>query len=79
MRLQGAPDLAIARLATLQGGVASHEQLLALGVSPEAVQRRVRAGGLLPVHRGVYAVGHGSIVPRGGAGRRYSRSAPMRF
>jgi very-short-patch-repair endonuclease len=45
----------------------SHEQLLGLGVSPEAIQRRVRAGRLLPWYRGVYAVGH---VALGVEGRR---------
>jgi hypothetical protein len=39
-------------------GVIAHEQLLAAGLSPQAVERRVRAGRLHTIHRGVFAVGH---------------------
>jgi very-short-patch-repair endonuclease len=45
--------------------VASHDQLLALGFSAEAIKRRLRAGRLLAVHRGVYAVGHRSVIAEG--------------
>jgi predicted transcriptional regulator of viral defense system len=69
MRPQGAPDRAIARIAARQGGVASYAQLLRLGLSAQAIKRRVRAGRLLPLHRGVYAVGHVAI---GAAGRRWA-------
>ena len=49
------------------------------GLSPEAIKRRVRAGRLHAVHRGVYAVGHaGGRRRRGGGGRRCSRSARTR-
>lgn len=36
----------------------THAQLLALGLSPKAIQRRRRSGYLRALHRGVYAVGH---------------------
>jgi hypothetical protein len=69
MRPQTAPDGVLASLAARQGGVVSHEQLVGLGLSPEAIQRRVRAGWLHPVHRGVYAVGHPLL---GATGRRWA-------
>ena len=69
MRPQSAPDRAVARVAARQGGVVSHDQLLARGFSPEAIQRRVRAGRLFSLHRGVYAVGHVAI---GVVGRRWA-------
>ncbi len=50
-------DLRLADLASRQHGVVHRRQLLALGVRPAGVGRRVRAGRLHPVHRGVYAVG----------------------
>lgn len=53
-----APDAVIAALAARQHGVVSISQLLAAGLSHDAVRRRVRSGLLHPVHRGVYAVGH---------------------
>jgi Transcriptional regulator, AbiEi antitoxin/Protein of unknown function (DUF559) len=59
MRYQRAPDHAIARLANGQGGVVSHEQLRALGVSPYAIHRRVLAGRLHRLYPGVFTVGHG--------------------
>ncbi len=65
MRPQSAPDAAVAVVAARQGGFVSHEQLLALHLSPEAIQRRVRAGRLHPRHRGVYAVGHRALGPDG--------------
>jgi hypothetical protein len=61
MRPQSAPDRVVARLAARQGGAVSHEQLLTIGLSPDAIKRRVRAGRLVPLHRGVYAVGHPAV------------------
>ena len=49
---------AIRRLAQRQGGHLTHAQLLTLGVRRRAIQSRVKAGWLLRVHRGVYALGH---------------------
>ena len=65
MRGQSAPDVRISRLARRQGGLVSHDQLRAFGLSPDAIERRVRAGRLHPRHRGVYAVGHELLGPDG--------------
>ncbi len=56
---------AIARLATCQGGVAGRDQLLGLGLGEKAIDFRVGSGALLPLHPGVYAVGHRSIKREG--------------
>jgi len=40
-------------------------QLLAAGVLPSAIGRRIDAGRLHPLHRGVYAVGHRVVSQRG--------------
>jgi very-short-patch-repair endonuclease len=58
-------DEAIARIATRQGGVISRRQLLALGVGRGALEKRIGAGRLRLIHRGVYAVGHDAIPARG--------------
>lgn len=42
-----------------------HPQLIDLGLSPEAIQRRVRTGRLHRIHRSVYAVGHKRLTQRG--------------
>ena len=51
-------DGAIAAVATRQYGVVSRDDLLRIGVSRGGIERRIAAGRLLRVHRGVYAVGH---------------------
>ena len=43
--------------------------MLTLGLSPRAIAARVRAGKLIPIHNGVYAVGH---VPRGALARSHA-------
>jgi very-short-patch-repair endonuclease len=65
MRRQIAPASAIAPLATAQGGVVSRAQVVDLGLSTQAIDRRVRAQQLLLLHRGVYAVGHRTVGPDG--------------
>lgn len=57
------PDAAIAALAGRQHGVVSRRQLAACGIAPRATDRRIAAGRLHVVHRGVYAVGH-ECLPR---------------
>jgi very-short-patch-repair endonuclease len=61
-------DQRIAALAGAQGGVVSREQLFELGLRRDAVDKRLAAGKLHPLHRGVYAVGH-HVVSREGRWR----------
>ena len=49
-------DRAIRALASRQHGVVAREQILAAGVSPQVLARRIRAKLLEPLHRGVYLV-----------------------
>ncbi len=51
-------ELAIVGLATRQHGVVSRIQLTGLGLTPGAIDSRLRRGRLLAIHAGVYAVGH---------------------
>jgi predicted transcriptional regulator of viral defense system/very-short-patch-repair endonuclease len=48
----------LARIASPQHGVVTHVELLDLGMSDAGIQRRLRKGTLIRVHRGVYRVGH---------------------
>jgi len=66
MRHQRAnPDLQAARIAERQHGVASVAQLRAAGLDKDKVKRRVQAGRLHAIHRGVYAVGHRGLSQEG--------------
>jgi very-short-patch-repair endonuclease len=58
-------DRRIAALAARQHGVVSHPQLRGFGLSQAAIDRRVRAGRLHRVHRGVCAVGHPRLTRNG--------------
>ncbi|MEZ5077982.1 MAG: type IV toxin-antitoxin system AbiEi family antitoxin domain-containing protein [Solirubrobacterales bacterium] len=58
-------DREVGDLAGRQHGVLARSQLLVLGLSRSAVDRRIRAGRLRPLHRGVYAVGHTAIGREG--------------
>jgi len=54
----GRLDAAIAALADRQHGVVARRQLLALGADRSAIDRRLLRRSLIPLHRGVFAVGH---------------------
>ena len=56
-------DVQVAQLAARQHGVVSRRQLLASGLSHDAIWRRTRAGRLHRVHAGVYSVGHRLLMP----------------
>ena len=58
-------ERALAALAHDQYGVVSRAQLRDLGLGDSGVTARVRRGGLVPVHRGVFAVGHSMLAVRG--------------
>jgi very-short-patch-repair endonuclease len=58
-------DRWIARLATRHDGIVERRQLIELGLSPAAIDHRVRAGRLIVLYRGVYAAGHGALSKRG--------------
>jgi hypothetical protein len=65
MRQKGATDAEIGSLAGRQYGVVARRQLLVMGLTNEAIGRRVEAGRLHPIHRGVYAVGHTVLKAEG--------------
>jgi len=50
-------ELAIAEIAARQHGAVTRAQLLVAGASPDTVDRRVKAGRLRRIHKGVYLVG----------------------
>ena len=58
-------DVALARLVRRQHGVVSRGDLRALGLSDDAIDRRVAAGRLHRLHRGVFAVGHTLLTGKG--------------
>src|SRR3954454_17430941 len=58
-------DRQIATLAGEQAGVVTRQQLLALGLSSSAIDRRLAGGRLHLLHRGVYAVGDRCLPPLG--------------
>jgi very-short-patch-repair endonuclease len=64
-RDKSAPDAAIAGVATRQHGVVTANQLAGAGLSPAGVTRRLTAGRLHRIHRGVYAVGHPRLSDAG--------------
>jgi very-short-patch-repair endonuclease len=58
-------DRAVAEIAARQHGVVAYSQCATAGLDKSAVSRRVRAGRLHKVHRGVYAVGHTALSREG--------------
>ncbi|MBS1871068.1 MAG: DUF559 domain-containing protein [Actinobacteria bacterium] len=58
-------DARIAALAAGQHGVVSRGQLLDAGIASATLRDRVRRGQVVPLHRGVYAVGHAHLRPEG--------------
>jgi very-short-patch-repair endonuclease len=56
-----------AQLAGRQDGIAARAQLRALGLSGDAIDRRIASGAFVVLLRGVYAIGHGAVTPRGWA------------
>jgi very-short-patch-repair endonuclease len=58
-------DRAVSRVARRQHGAVTFSQLLEAGLKPNAVSRRVQAGRLHRVHRGIYAVGHAGLAKEG--------------
>jgi hypothetical protein len=59
------PEGELAVLATRQHGVVSHTQLRELGFGTRAIERRLEAGRLHRLHRGVYAVGRTAVSLEG--------------
>ena len=51
-------DVMVAHVAARQHGVLSVDELLACGLSPDAISVRAHNGRLHPMHRAVYSVGH---------------------
>ena len=60
--VNGHPDRVVAELAAKQYGVVARRQLLAAGVASSRIGRQQAAGRLLPLYRGVYAVGHDRLT-----------------
>ncbi len=55
----------LALLATKQHGVVARWQLLAIGYTSRAIEHALKAGRLLRIRRGVYAVGHRRLTTQG--------------
>jgi Transcriptional regulator, AbiEi antitoxin/Protein of unknown function (DUF559) len=77
-------ERSMAAVAGRQYGTITRDQLRRLGLSEDAIDRRLAAGRLHPIHRGVYAVGHRAVtlnarwlaaVMAGGAGAALSNQA----
>jgi predicted transcriptional regulator of viral defense system len=64
-RIRARRERKLAELAARQHGVISRHQLLALGLSNRTIERRVAAGQLHRLHRGVFALGHGKVSLQG--------------
>lgn len=58
-------DAAIRAVAEAQGGVIGTRQLRALGLTRSAIRHRVAKGRIVPIHDGVYALGHRALTRHG--------------
>ena len=58
-------DHRLGQAAARYDGVLSREQLFRLGLTRRQIEGRVNAGRLIPIYRGVYAVGHAGLSDRG--------------
>ncbi len=65
IRVSGTRDERIATIARHQRGRVTRAQMIAAGVSQDAIDRMVRRGFLHRQHRGVYTVGHNAPIPLG--------------
>ncbi len=61
----GRATAVIRKLAEQQHGVVARRQLIAAGLGSGAVQSRVESGHLIPLHQGVFAVGHRRLTRYG--------------
>jgi very-short-patch-repair endonuclease len=66
----------VGSIATRQGGVVSRAQLLRLGWSVQEIKTAVRARRLIPLYRGVYAVGHVALTDHGIARAAFLAAGP---
>jgi very-short-patch-repair endonuclease len=53
----------LARLAGESHGVVTRQELLSAGLTRNEIQHRMTAGALIPIHRGVFRVGHSAPSP----------------
>src|SRR4051812_24653121 len=60
-----AADRRMSTLAGAQHGLVTRAQLIAAGLTRNQVEVRLERRTLHPVHRGVYAVGHSVLTPKG--------------
>jgi very-short-patch-repair endonuclease len=65
MRLEVRTHHRLARLAERQYGIVTRRQMRTIGYSDDAIKRATRAGRLIRVHRGVYAVGRDDLNDHG--------------
>ena len=58
-------EMDLAGVAAAQRGLVTRAQLVGLGLSPKAIECRMRGGWLHRIHRGVFAVGNPALPPFG--------------